>query len=302
MADESSTHRRLADPRMRRRSEKKDSDLVELSLTTHLRRLGNKDLKVEGEPHPTRRPSSLEEPQISSEVSKTEPVMPVSSPSTKMEELDDLVHGGGTRGSARSLNIALTAHRASAAPLGFADVVREVSQMRDKLRQGFLLDPNQKFMRQWDVVTMVALLFTATVTPYEVALLETELDALFFVNRLVDLVFVSDMVMNFFLMYRENAELGGGMVRDKKRIRRHYLRGWFALDFISILPFDIVAFALRSSSLGKMKALRIIRLLRLLKLVRILRASRIFKRWESSIAVSYTYLALAKFLSMVWRL
>jgi potassium voltage-gated channel Eag-related subfamily H protein 7 len=182
-----------------------------------------------------------------------------------------------------------------------ADFSKEVDAMKVHLRQGggWVIDPNSPFMRKWDLVTIVALFFTATITPYEVALLTTQLNFLFVVNRLIDLVFTVDMVMQFFLIFRESTELGGGWIRDRGRIRRHYLKGWFTIDLVSILPFDIVAFALKDGALGKMKALRIIRLLRLLKLVRIVRASRIFKRWETSISISYSVLSLIKFLLMI---
>ncbi len=37
---------------------------------------------------------------------------------------------------------------------------------------------------------VVAVLFTATVTPFEVAFLETSLNGLFVVNRIVDVIFL----------------------------------------------------------------------------------------------------------------
>jgi hypothetical protein len=64
-------------------------------------------------------------------------------------------------------------------------------------RQGapLLILPDAKWMGKWDTVTTGALLFTAFVTPYEVALLETEMDEpLFFINWVVNLVFIADLV------------------------------------------------------------------------------------------------------------
>jgi hypothetical protein len=177
----------------------------------------------------------------------------------------------------------------------------EVAVVREALRNetGFVVDPNCAFMRRWDIVTILALFFTAVVTPYEVAVLETSLDALFVANRFIDAVFVFDMGLQFVLMYRASDAKGGAMVRDTRKIRQHYLRGWFVLDLVSILPFDIVSFALKDGALGKMKVLRVVRLMRLLKLVRIVRASRIFQRWETSISVSYSALSLCKFMIMI---
>jgi hypothetical protein len=59
----------------------------------------------------------------------------------------------------------------------------------------FLFNPDGDFCQKWDVAIIAALVFTATVTPYEVAFVETKIDAMFAINRLVDLLFFSDMVL-----------------------------------------------------------------------------------------------------------
>merc|ERR1719399_2505198 len=152
-------------------------------------------------------------------------------------------------------------------------------------------------MKQWDVVMVVCLLFTAAVTPYEVAFLETEWNALFWLNRLVDLLFVGDMVKNFVCIYFDSEEQM--WVRNPWRIAKHYLKGWFTVDMASILPLDTVGLVMQQDNLQSMKGIRIIRLLRLLKLLRIMRAMRILERWEDLIAVSYAVIALIKFFLMV---
>ena len=52
-----------------------------------------------------------------------------------------------------------------------------------------LLLQNAFFMR-WDLYVLLLLLFTALVTPVEVAFLTTALNPLFFINRVVDLSFL----------------------------------------------------------------------------------------------------------------
>ena len=139
--------------------------------------------------------------------------------------------------------------------------------------------------------------FTALVTPFELGFLEGpktwgEVDALFFVNRFIDLIFFKDMVMNFFLAFRDTSQdTRGRLVKDLPSIRRRYLRSWFTLDLVSILPFDILGMSFDSDVVSSLKIIRVIRLLRLLKLVRVFRASRIFARWETQIEVSYSTLA-----------
>jgi len=49
---------------------------------------------------------------------------------------------------------------------------------------------------------LALLIFTAVVTPFEVAFLaSTEYDAMFVVNAVVSLLFFGDLVINFFLPY-----------------------------------------------------------------------------------------------------
>ena len=49
------------------------------------------------------------------------------------------------------------------------------------------------------------------------------------------------MGINFFLPYKEPLSKGGEVVKDHKLIWKNYLTGWFPLDLVSIIPFDIMA-------------------------------------------------------------
>eukprot|EP00965_Chrysotila_dentata_P222733 6193142-Pleurochrysis_carterae.AAC.2 len=68
----------------------------------------------------------------------------------------------------------------------------------------FVIDPRSSSrIGYWDAITGMALVFTALVTPYEVAFLSaasSPLDPLFIINRVVDLIFLADMVVQFLLM------------------------------------------------------------------------------------------------------
>lgn len=88
-------------------------------------------------------------------------------------------------------------HHAPAAT-SFHDLIKELKSSR---RSAWLVNPNSTGMKAWDIVVLLLLLFTATVTPYEVAFLSAALgdpsstkisqfDGLFFVNRIVDVLFL----------------------------------------------------------------------------------------------------------------
>jgi len=177
------------------------------------------------------------------------------------------------------------------------DVKRDVAKVEARLKDiqtemRFLINPNSKKMQYWDLVTLAALLFTLTVTPYEVALLPTKWDALLAVNQLINVIFIIDIAVNCVLPYRESIQKGAGVVRNHSKILKRYASGWLPLDVVSVLPFDLLVaadvFGGDNFNPSVLRTIRLIRLLRLLKLFRILKASRIFSRWESSISILYS--------------
>jgi potassium voltage-gated channel Eag-related subfamily H protein 7 len=118
---------------------------------------------------------------------------------------------------------------------------------------------------------------------------------MFFVNRFVDLLFLGDMGVNFSLMFNDQK---GNLVKDRRRIVKKYLYGWFMMDFFTILPYDSVKYVIKGG--GNMMMLRLIRLARLVKLLRLLRASRIFQRWEIRIGMQHsTFLTIKLIVSLV---
>ena len=171
-----------------------------------------------------------------------------------------------------------------------------------------IINPKSGFQANWDIVMILCLLFTLVVTPFEVAYIEPQFDALYIINRFVDLLFLIDLFCQFFTPYYDSQM--GGFVVEHKLIAKNYLMGWFIIDFVSILPFDTLGMVMQSDDLSQLKIFRIIRLARLLKLLRVLRSSRIFKRWESRVGMQHststmikwfiTTISLMHILACVW--
>jgi hypothetical protein len=61
-----------------------------------------------------------------------------------------------------------------------------------------------QLMRWWDQNIFVLLMYTATVTPFEVSFLGNGMGTLFYLNRYVDLAFIIDICLNFFLPIQVN--------------------------------------------------------------------------------------------------
>ena len=172
------------------------------------------------------------------------------------------------------------------------------SFVRLSQKNPWLLNPRSPRMMYWDALVGMFLLFTATFTPYEVAFMDDgdglsiTIDARFVINRIVDLGFLMDMGFNFFLPYQTS---DNRMITDHRTIVRKYLFGWFPIDCVSIVPYDLIGAMMQDDSLSNLKVLRAIRLLRLAKLLRIIRLGRLFRRFEATHEVNYAVLALNKF-------
>merc|ERR1712100_557468 len=120
---------------------------------------------------------------------------------------------------------------------------------------------------------------------------------MFLLNQTVNIIFLTDMGMQFFLPYETKGVEGIRLVTCRRSITMHYFKGWFIVDLVSILPFDMVSCVGSSDNredVAKLKIIRFVRLLRLIKMVRLLRASRIVNRWQILFAFPYSLQSFCK--------
>ena len=168
---------------------------------------------------------------------------------------------------------------------------------------GFIIDPRTNvFISHWDLVTTLALVFVSLVTPYEVAFVRETSDVLFWLNRTIDVIFITDMVLQMHIAFKVEDAKGTRWVTESRAVARHYLCSrWFGLDFFSILTsiFDFIGGGEREGEAGKLKVLRAVRTLRLMKLIKLARGSRLFKRWEMKMSIDYSYLTLASLMVVI---
>ena len=166
------------------------------------------------------------------------------------------------------------------------------------------IDPrSSRMIAYWDLITTCALVFTAVITPVEVAFFtpppvaERWGDELFLCNRVMDCIFILDMLLQLRIAYQIDTVHGVQWIKHPTMIAIHYLASkWFWLDLVSILTsvFDLVG-----GDGTDLKGLRAVRTLRLVKLVKLLRTSRIFKRWEMRFSINYSHLTLCGVVIMV---
>eukprot|EP00927_Polykrikos_kofoidii_P082431 TRINITY_DN819_c0_g1_i8.p1 TRINITY_DN819_c0_g1~~TRINITY_DN819_c0_g1_i8.p1 ORF type:complete len:1013 (-),score=141.79 TRINITY_DN819_c0_g1_i8:65-2857(-) len=170
-------------------------------------------------------------------------------------------------------------------------VTDQVVIIREALTaKAFLIDPDSDYMKVWDVIVVVCLIFTGIVTPYEIAFIEQADSTLTGFNRVVDLIFIKDLCMQFVLKVKKTTRQGSIWIKDRRMIAHLYMRTWFIIDLLSVIPYDDLSAYLMKSGVGgsvmeQLSIVRLLRVCRLCKLGRILKASKIAKRWENRIGL-----------------
>uniref|UniRef100_A0A1I8H2L8 Cyclic nucleotide-binding domain-containing protein n=1 Tax=Macrostomum lignano TaxID=282301 RepID=A0A1I8H2L8_9PLAT len=128
-------------------------------------------------------------------------------------------------------------------------------------------------------------LYTAVFTPYTAAFLLNEdktkmklnedsktrssvsqsnhPDPLVIIDLIVDVTFIADILINFRTTYVHNGEV----ISDPQKIALNYMKGWFLLDAIAAIPFDLLLFGSGGATdtmtiTGVLKTARLLRLLR----------------------------------------
>ena len=81
------------------------------------------------------------------------------------------------------------------------------------------------------------------------------------------------------------------LILDNSMIAKHYLRGWFGVDFVSCLPVGYLTMITdatsgeggENSGGSQLKGLKILRMLRLAKMLRVFRVKNLMRRYQETI-------------------
>lgn len=130
---------------------------------------------------------------------------------------------------------------------------------------GILL-PDSRLRTAWDFLLFLVTLSFAVIGPLHLVYPEHRTFYRLYSGIFLTAIFGIDMILGFRTAYYHRGEL----VADPARIRRHYLRGWFFIDLISIIPVEFVAGPILmeygNHTVNLAPAFRLIRMVRLLHL------------------------------------
>lgn len=116
---------------------------------------------------------------------------------------------------------------------------------------------------------MIWVFYTAWVCPFEFGFLEKSRGALAYADSIVNGFFFIDIVLTFFVAYVDKTTFL--LVDDQWKIASRYLKSWFILDVLSIIPYEGAVYLLPTS-------LEMYGYFNILRLWRLRRASATFSR------------------------
>ncbi len=122
----------------------------------------------------------------------------------------------------------------------------------------------------WDAAVLVATLLMAVVVPIEVVFDSVDSIGLTLISAAATVVFVLDIRHRLSNPVPASRQASA----DPTELRRRYLRGWFVVDLLAAIPFDLIAEAPGIEGSAAAPVIRFLGLLRVLRVVRILMLQR----------------------------
>ena len=131
----------------------------------------------------------------------------------------------------------------------------------------WIILPDNPYKKIWDLLIAFLILYSAIITPYEIAFSDNNHTSWF--EILIDIFLAIDIVLTFFSAYTDEEE---NLVKNHKKIIKKYLKSWFIIDIISVLPLNNLFKSGKYSGLTKISKLP--KLYRLIKLTKLLRMTK----------------------------
>ena len=135
-------------------------------------------------------------------------------------------------------------------------------------------DKNSKIF--WDLFVSTILLMSCLITPFDLAFphISDEYFGYYCFTLSLDCMFLIDIIINFLSATQDDTFV---MVDKRSEIFINYIKGWFIIDVVAILPFEAM-FATTSNANSLIRIARIGKLYKLIKIFRLLRLVKLVKQ------------------------
>ncbi|XP_056145773.1 potassium voltage-gated channel subfamily H member 7-like [Lampris incognitus] len=189
-----------------------------------------------------------------------------------------------------------------------ADVLPEYKLQTARIDK-FTILHYSPFKAVWDWLILLLVIYTAILTPYSAAFLLNDREEqkrrecgyscspLNVVDLMVDIMFIIDILINFRTTYvNQNEEV----VSHPAKIAIHYFKGWFLIDMVAAIPFDLLIFG--SGSDETTTLIGLLKTARLLRLVRVARKLDRYSEYGAAVLMLLMciFALIAHWLACIW--
>ncbi|XP_013856956.1 voltage-gated inwardly rectifying potassium channel KCNH7 isoform X2 [Austrofundulus limnaeus] len=189
-----------------------------------------------------------------------------------------------------------------------ADVLPEYKLQTPRIDK-FTILHYSPFKAVWDWLILLLVIYTAILTPYSAAFLLNEQEEqrrrecgyscspLNVVDLIVDIMFIIDILINFRTTYVNHNE---EVVSNPAKIAIHYFKGWFLIDMVAAIPFDLLIFG--SGSDETTTLIGLLKTARLLRLVRVARKLDRYSEYGAAVLMLLMciFALIAHWLACIW--
>jgi CRP-like cAMP-binding protein len=149
----------------------------------------------------------------------------------------------------------------------------------DELRSSRLIKRNSAFVKWWELMTMLLIVFQALYLPYVIGFDPAKDSVMDGIQFFTDVVFMMDVVLQFNITFKD----GEGMwLTSRRDVAWYYVTHGFIVDVVAAIPFERLSGSGNAQSTGLLKILRLPRLMRIVKIFRVMKALKVdieMQRW-----------------------
>ena len=160
----------------------------------------------------------------------------------------------------------------------FKEVTTEYSEVNN-----FTIDPDATWKQAWDWWIIVLVLYNTVLIPLELGFTShfdgPDVADLAKWDIFVDCLFGVDILFSFSTQLRDRR---GDTIMDRRLIARTYMKYWFWIDAVAVIPFEVLFLTISGKSGGQSAGA-----IAMLKTVRLFRLGRLFKKLDKFSAANF---------------
>ncbi|XP_039292753.1 potassium voltage-gated channel subfamily H member 8 isoform X2 [Nilaparvata lugens] len=153
------------------------------------------------------------------------------------------------------------------------------------------------FKTCWDWLILIATFYVAIVVPYNASFVNSDRPSMVS-DVVVEALFIVDIILNFRTTYVNRK---GEVVSSSSSIAINYGKGWFVLDLLAAIPFDLL-YASDVYSGEEHGQIHLLKLTRLLRLARLLQKMDRYSQYSAMILtlLMLSFTLVAHWLACIW--